>query len=46
MMQRGITYQLPLRLVCALAIHESQGLTLSKARIDIGLRERMRLTFA
>ncbi|XP_057838552.2 uncharacterized protein LOC131048569 [Cryptomeria japonica] len=43
--QRGCTRQLPLRLAWALTIHKSQGLTLSKATIDIGPRERSRLTF-
>ena len=44
-LQRGRTFQLPLRLACALTIHKSQGLTLSKATIDIGPRERVGLTF-
>ena len=43
--QRGRTLQLPLRLAWALTIHKSQGLTLSKATIDIGPRERTGLTF-
>ncbi|XP_057814333.2 uncharacterized protein LOC131028125 [Cryptomeria japonica] len=43
--QRGHTRQLPLRLAWALTIHKSQGLTLSKATIDIGPRERAGLTF-
>ncbi|XP_059073758.1 uncharacterized protein LOC131874410 [Cryptomeria japonica] len=43
--QRGGTLQLPLRLAWALTIHKSQGLTLSKATIDIGPRERIGLTF-
>lgn len=44
-LQRGRTFQLPLRLAWALTIHKSQGLTLSKATIDIGPREREGLTF-
>ncbi|XP_059071593.1 uncharacterized protein LOC131868261 [Cryptomeria japonica] len=43
--QRDSTLQLPLRLAWALTIHKSQGLTLSKATIDIGPRERIGLTF-
>ncbi|XP_057856401.2 uncharacterized protein LOC131065774 [Cryptomeria japonica] len=43
--QKGITLQLPLRLAWALTIHKSQGLTLPKATIDIGPRERTGLTF-
>ena len=43
--QRGRTLQLPLRLAWALTIHKSQVLTLSKATIDIGPRERTGLTF-
>ena len=38
--QRGSTTQIPLRLAWALTIHKSQGLTLEKATIDIGPRER------
>jgi ATP-dependent DNA helicase PIF1 len=42
--QTGIGFherqQLPLRLAWALTIHKSQGLTLPKARIDIGKSER------
>lgn len=37
--QRGRTIRIPLRLAWALTIHKSQGLTLSKATIDIGPRE-------
>ena len=44
-LQMGRTFQLPLRLAWALTIHKSKGLTLSKATIDIGPRERARLTF-
>lgn len=36
---------MPLRLAWALTIHKSQGLTISKETIDIGPRERERLTF-
>ena len=43
--QKGRTLQLPLRLAWALTIHKSQGLTLPKATIDIGPRERAGLTF-
>ena len=43
--QKGRILQLPLRLAWALTIHKSQGLTLPKATIDIGPRERARLTF-
>ncbi|XP_059073347.1 uncharacterized protein LOC131053421 [Cryptomeria japonica] len=43
--QKGRTLQLPLRLAWALTIHKSQGLTLPKVTIDIGPRERTRLTF-
>ena len=44
-LQRGRTFQLPLRLAWVLTIHKSQGLTLPKATIDIGPKERAGLTF-
>jgi len=38
--ERGTTRQLPLKLAWGLTIHKSQGLTLEKAIIDIGKKER------
>ena len=43
--QRGTTKQLPLKLAWGLTIHKSQGLTLEKATINIGNKERQGLTF-
>ena len=43
--QRGCIHQLPLHLPWALTIHKSYGLTLSNTTVDIGPRERTRLTF-
>jgi len=43
--ERGTTRQLPLKLAWGLTIHKSQGLTLEKATINIGTKERQGLTF-
>jgi len=45
-LQRGRTFQLPLKMAWALTIHKSQGLTLSKVTVAIGPRKRAGLTFA
>ncbi|KAH9297085.1 hypothetical protein KI387_028767, partial [Taxus chinensis] len=42
---RGCRRQVPLKMSWALTIHKSQGLTLNRATIDIGSRERQGLTF-
>jgi ATP-dependent DNA helicase PIF1 len=42
---RGNRKQIPLKMAWALTIHKSQGLTLDRATIDIGKKERQGLTF-
>ena len=42
---RGSRTQIPLTMAWAITIHKSQGLTLNRATIDIGRRERQGLTF-
>jgi len=42
---RGSRRQLPLRMAWGLTIHKAQGMTLQKATIDIGNRDRQGLTF-
>ena len=42
---RGARRQIPLQMAWALTIHKSQGMTLDKATIDIGTKERQGLTF-
>jgi len=42
---RGNRKQIPLKMAWALTIHKSQGLTLERATIDIGKKERQGLTF-
>ena len=43
---RGTRRQIPLQMSRALTIHKSQGMTLDKARVDIGTKERQGLTVA
>ena len=42
---RGSRKQIPLKMAWALTIHESQGLTLDRATIDIENRKQQGLTF-
>ena len=43
--KRGIHTQISLKMARGSTIHKSQGMTLPKATIDIGLTERQGLTF-
>ena len=43
--KRGNRKQFPLKLAWVLTIHKSQGLTLDKATINIGKKERQGMTF-
>lgn len=44
-MTRGVRRQIPLQMAWALMTHKSQGMTLDKATVDIGTKERQGLTF-
>lgn len=42
---RGTCRQIPLQMAWALTIHKSQGMTLDRAKVDIGTKEWQGLTF-